>query len=124
MKTTSSQRGFTLVELLITILIVGTILVGATARVSGINGAAGETRDQQNAQMLASMAMSAQSAGLDFVDREGDLGRTVAAISEGDTVKRGVFAGQFFGLRLAAAEAQRAQNYLGIHNGMLVYLGK
>jgi prepilin-type N-terminal cleavage/methylation domain-containing protein len=123
MKCSSSSRGFTLVELLITVLLVAVLVVGATARLSGMNNAASETRDEQNAQMLASLAISAQAAGLDFVDRDGDVGRTVAAISEGATVTRGAFAGQFFGLQLGSVAAERAMSYLRIQDGMLVYLG-
>lgn len=123
MKLSSSSRGFTLVELLITILLVGVLVVGATARLSGMNNAASETRDQQNAQMLASVAISAQAAGLDFVDRDGDVSRTVAAISEGATASRGAFAGEFFGLRLGSDAAERAITFLRIQDGMLVYTG-
>lgn len=124
MKTPVTQRGFTLVELLITVLVIGVLAVGATAHLSGMSNAAGGTRDQQNAQMLASLAMSAQAAGLDLVDPDGDLGRTVAALSAGDTVKTGAFAGQFFGLRLGTAEAERAMAHLRIDGGALVYLGR
>lgn len=124
MKAPASQHGFTLVELLMTILIIGILAVSATAHLSGMSDAAAGTRDQQNAQMLASVAMSAQAAGLDFVDPDGDLGRTVAAISVGGTVRTGAFAGQFFGLRLGTAEGERAMAHLRIDGGSLVYLGR
>lgn len=122
MKTFASQDGFTLVELLVTVLVIAVLTMAAMAQFGGINGAASVARDRQNAQMLASVANTAQAAGVDFVDPDGDLDRTVAAIRVGSTAARGAFAGEFFGLVMGSGEAERAKSYLRVGEGMLVYV--
>jgi len=121
MNSAPSTRGHTLIELLITVLVVATILLAATAKLRGTQDAATTARDQQNAQKLASMALSAQAAGLDLVDAEGDLVRTVGNLSAGGEVVSGVFAGETFRVRLGEHEAEGVLPYLEIRNGVLVY---
>jgi prepilin-type N-terminal cleavage/methylation domain-containing protein len=107
------QRGFSLVEMLVVIAVIGIIAAIAVPTIGKINDSAEEAKDRRNAQSLASVFATAQTAGLNFYV-DADPTGTVDLIIAGDTVTdAGPFLGTFFGVpNLSDADRDAAMTYL------------
>lgn len=82
-----------------------------------------EAKQKRSAQSLASVCASAQAAGLDFVGKESDLMKVLAAIVKGETVKTGSFQGLRFAVGgLTEEDLAGASRYLSIKDGTLRYM--
>jgi prepilin-type N-terminal cleavage/methylation domain-containing protein len=115
------SRGFSLIELLVTIAILGVLSSIALFSMSGVNQNAKDTRDRRNAQELAFVCSNAQAAGVDFVTGN-SVESTVKSIVQGGEPPDGAFAGKFFGLPgLLENDQTSAAKYLQIDNGVLNY---
>ncbi|MCB1076413.1 MAG: prepilin-type N-terminal cleavage/methylation domain-containing protein [Verrucomicrobiae bacterium] len=118
------KAGFSLVEMLVVIAVIGIIAAIAIPNIGKINDTAEKSKDRRNAQNLASVCASAQAAGHDFVGTNTNVGTVVAAIVTGATAADGPFQGTFFGVPgLDTEEQTSAAAYLSIANGLLTYTG-
>ncbi|MBX7211840.1 MAG: hypothetical protein K1X78_26275 [Verrucomicrobiaceae bacterium] len=79
------------------------------------------TRDQRNAQEVASVFSAAHAAGLNFV-ADNQLEATVRRILQGGSPKSGAFAGRVFRVSLVGeSDIAGAMKYLALQNGQLIY---
>lgn len=135
------KAGFSLVEMLVVIAVIGIIAAIAVPNIGRINDSAKDATKRRNAQNLASVYASAQAAGYDF----GKTGGTGAAISSEATVITNIingatlsgssfasspFNGTFFGIpgmkiSEAISETDGAAKYLtwDVASGTLRYTG-
>lgn len=76
---------------------------------------------QRQAKYVASVYATASAAGVNFL-APGDLDQTIANIVVGDTVRGGLFAGEYYGFPELAPEVQEeAKNYLRLEGRELVF---
>jgi prepilin-type N-terminal cleavage/methylation domain-containing protein len=113
--------GFSLIELLTTIAILGVLSSIGLMSMGSVNQNVKDARNRRNAQELAFVCGNAQAAGVDFV-KNSNVKRSVRNIVKGGTPPDGAFAGKFFGLPGLSKEDQvSAEKYLEIKNGSLNY---
>lgn len=120
-QTSRLVQGFSLIELLTVVAILGVFASIALVMMGNINQSSVDTRDRRNAQELAAVCASAQAAGVDFVVA-GDIDETIKNVVKGGEPADGAFAGRFFGLQgLAPADQETAKKYLELNNGSLQF---
>ncbi|MFZ4765166.1 MAG: type II secretion system protein [Roseimicrobium sp.] len=113
--------GFSLVELLVTICVLGSIASIAILAIGSLKENSSRTRDRRNAQEIVAIYTAARAAGLNFVV-DGDMEQTVRNVVAGGVVTEGAFAGSHFGLPgLDVREQESAQAHLEISGGELLY---
>ena len=114
-------QGFSLVEMLTTIAVLGVLTSIALLSMSSINQNSLDTRDRRNAQELAMICNTAQAAGVDFVV-DGDLEATIKNVVAGGSPTDGAFQGRFFGLKgMAPSDQENAKRFLELNNRLLSY---
>ena len=116
-----SIHGFSLPELLVVVSAIALLTGLALPALGNAHRSAGQARDVENARSLASIAQSAQAAGVDFVDPSGSVLQTVRNIAAGGTAIRGALAGQTFRVPMPESEIPGAAQYLQVENGPLLY---
>jgi prepilin-type N-terminal cleavage/methylation domain-containing protein len=117
----SNSKGFSLVELLMTISILGILLAILIVNLAVMGDSANETRHQRNAQEIAAICSAAEAAGLDFVAGN-DLEKTIKNIIAGGTPTEGAFRGKNFSVKhLAAADIEGVKHFLSLDGGLLRY---
>lgn len=119
------SRAFSLIEVLIVLVVIGILFFAASISTRDLQVAEERSKDQRNAQQLASVCNAAQAAGHDFVKKGLDLSATVAEVVKGAVVKDedSPFFNTFFGVpNLSLPEQEAASRFLEIRNGMLVFV--
>jgi len=76
-------------------------------------------REKSTAAKAVQVCSRAQAAGLDFVDADGSVERTLRNLAEGGTVKKGPLAGSFFQFPLPESEIARLEAHLVVRDGRL-----
>lgn len=115
----SLKAGFSLVEMLVVIAVIGIIAAIAVPNIGRINDSAKDATYRRNAQSLASIFASAQAAGVDFSSastKEADIIKAMikgASVSDADSP----FNGTYFGVpgldaTDAVSETDGAAKYL------------
>ncbi|MES2594273.1 MAG: prepilin-type N-terminal cleavage/methylation domain-containing protein [Verrucomicrobiota bacterium] len=123
MKNINKQNlhGFSLMEMLIVVAIIGIMVNLVLFSWSGNNAEVNAIKDRRNAQTIASLASTASVAGADFVVA-GDIPATVEALAQGTTPTSGAFKGREFKLPpMAEKEVTSALNYLNWSGSDLIY---
>lgn len=118
--THSRACGFSLFEVLVFVAILGVMLGIAVPMISQNDGVY-KARDRRNAQELASISMTAQAAGLNFVQND-NVVDTVRAIVRGGMPLHGAMKGHMFVVPgLSEEDIAGASRFLHIQAGELRY---
>jgi prepilin-type N-terminal cleavage/methylation domain-containing protein len=117
----SPATGFSLVEMLVVIAVIGIMAALAIPGFRGIVDSSAVVRDRQNARCLASVCQSAQAAGVEFVDPDGDLEQTIRNIQAGGEGTVGAFNRQVFRVNIDDDHIEGAARYLRIEAGSLLF---
>lgn len=117
------QRGMTSFDLLLVVAgvwIAWSVVSGLVHR--HLVGDWDEQRLEKVAARMVAMSRFARQAGVDLVT-PGDLNATIERIAEGETVRSGIYAGQFYGIReLDELGRKRVKDYLKLEEGGLLSL--
>jgi len=122
MRTKASQgrrgAGFSLVELLVTITVIGVVSMIAIPNFMGLSESARDAKDLRNAQMIVNVASSALAAGYpaeNFATKEDVLDR----LKEGISIRNGNVEVKFSISEMDDMDIQSAGNYVEVANGFV-----
>jgi prepilin-type N-terminal cleavage/methylation domain-containing protein len=116
-----SARGYSLVEMLVVIAVLGVLAGIAVHALATIREAGTIAADKRNAQELAALSVSAQALGATVIV-PGDLMASIHNLTNGVTVEgQGGGPDRVFKLNLAPQEQGDASQYLSMENNQLVY---
>jgi prepilin-type N-terminal cleavage/methylation domain-containing protein len=123
MRTSKQQQsGFSLIEMLTTIVIIGLLAAIIIPSFGNVLDSAGNAKDRRNAQQLAATSAAAVAVGLDFVAGS-DLETTVRKIVQGAVPTSDNFKDHRFQVPMGGeADIVGAMKYLSIRDGRLVVI--
>ncbi len=121
--TTSNHKGFSLVEMLSVIAVIGIISAIAIPQIGRINDSSRDAVDKRNAQQLVSVFEAGSAAGANFYRTDYTLHQTIAQVRHGRLISGGVYDGSFFGLPgMTRDEVIRASQHIALTpEGKLIY---
>ena len=108
------QSGFSLIELLVVILIIGLIASIALPNLGFLAGEADKVKDKRNAQTIILAYTTGVAAGV--VWPEGDAATQVAAVLEGRKPANGSLSNMMFQASVAADTVHSTYLYIGIRS--------
>lgn len=117
----SPKQGFSLMEMLIVIAVIGVITTMAVAIFGGASQAADEAKNRRNAQEIASVASAASAAGVDFLVPN-DEEASILNLRDGMMASAGVFKNRIYKLPpMHDTEITGAMKYLSVTESELRY---
>ena len=115
----SRHQGFSLLEMLLVIAVIGIISAIGIPALSSMNGMAGDATAKRNAQNLASVFASAIASGVEWNVPQGTKAGAIAAVQAGTTSP----AGENFSVEGLSADAvNAAKPFLRYEDSKLVYI--
>lgn len=121
----TQTSGFSLVEMLVVIAVLGVISAIAVPNIRKNNRSARYEIDQRNAQQIAAVVSAADEAGYDFVNGSSSVSEVINLVRTGHTitaVENPDMAGKYFGVpALGKTDRAGASRFLTITAGRLVY---
>ena len=119
--TTTTPQGFSLLEMLVTIAILGIMASLAVTAFGGQKDSFESARDRRNAQEIAQVCSTAQAAGLNFLVPD-EIEDTIRNTISGAAPTVGAFKGKTFKVgALSDTDITGAARFLVIENGELIY---
>ncbi|WP_345735443.1 type II secretion system protein [Prosthecobacter algae] len=116
------HSGFSLIEMLMTLSILGIMTSLALAWFGGDVGAVRQARDQRNAQTLCTLCQSVEAAGINLAAEESTALDVLRRLVEGVTIQKGALKGRTFQLPgLGKEELEAASRYITIQDGQVRY---
>ena len=120
-KSCPSAPGMSLMELLVTIVILGLIMSITIMAMGSTRQAAEDQKDKRNAQEIASVAAMANAAGASFIVPD-DEEATIANLRDGTAPATGAFRGRIFRIPdMHDAEIKGAMRFLALNSSDLQY---
>ena len=122
-KNKAHRNGYSLVEIIVTLSVLGILTSIVVAGFAGVDDSARETQHKSNAQEIAALCMEAQIAGLDFVVPN-NLHQTIKNVIAGGTPSEGALRGvKFSNENLASADVASVCHFLKLNGKQLCYKG-
>lgn len=119
--TSRRSDGFSLMELLLVIALIGILSNIALFALSGTSSKVDVVKNRRNAQTIASLAAAASAAGASFVV-SGDVRATLLVLKDGAAPASGIFKGRVFKLPpMNDDQIDGAIPYLRVTDTELVY---
>jgi Tfp pilus assembly protein FimT len=115
--------GFTLVDLVLSVGVLGMVVALAVPAFGKVNQASRSVHDMENARLIASIVQGAEAAGVNMMDPGATVTDIVRRLSVGVTATEGVFAGQTFQLKMKEGAIPGIVRFLRVERGLLVYVG-
>ncbi len=106
------RSGFSLIELLVVIVVIGLIASIAIPNLASITGSADKVKDKRNAQTILLAYTTGAAAGVEWP--EGDVATQVAAVIAGRKPTSGSLANMTFQSTVTADRAPGTYLYIGV----------
>lgn len=120
-KKAPSAQGFSLLELLVTMMILSILMSIAIMAMGSARQGAEDQKDKRNAQEIASVAAMANAAGASFIV-PGDPEATISNLRDGTAPDTGAFRGRTFRIpEMGDVEIKGAMRFLALNDTDLQY---